>query len=333
MIPWLWEAPPTDRRYYPLYAACVELGVPFCTQVGHTGPLRPSEPGRPIPYIDQVAIDFPELVIVCGHIGYPWTEEMVAVARKHENVYIDTSAYTARRYPPELVAYLRTRGGQPQGHVRLQPPDDPAAAGARAPRRAAARRRDARAVPPRQRRAGVRAVSANRIALLRGINIGPRQRVKMPELRELWRASATRRGDARAERQRRLHQPRRPEDARAQLEQEIEKELGVDPKVVVRTRDELAAVIEANPFPDTPRPRRTSTSRSSPASPTPRRVKTLEATDFGDDRLAFRGREIYIAYKDGMGRSELAKQLAKAKLGVTATDRNWNTVTNAAGDG
>ena len=98
VIPWLWEAPPTDRRYYPLYAACVELGVPFCTQVGHTGPLRPSETGRPIPYIDQVAIDFPELVIVCGHIGYPWTEEMVAVARKHENVYIDTSAYTARRY-------------------------------------------------------------------------------------------------------------------------------------------------------------------------------------------------------------------------------------------
>jgi uncharacterized protein len=111
VIPWLWEAPPTDRRYYPLYAACVELGVPFCTQVGHTGPLRPSETGRPIPYIDQVAIDFPELVVVGGHIGYPWTEEMVAVARKHENVYIDTSAYTARRYPPELVRYLGSRGG------------------------------------------------------------------------------------------------------------------------------------------------------------------------------------------------------------------------------
>jgi predicted TIM-barrel fold metal-dependent hydrolase len=112
MIPWLWEAPPTDRRYYPLFAECVELGVPFCTQVGHTGPLRPSETGRPIPFIDQVALDFPELVIVGGHIGYPWTEEMVAVARKHENVYIDTSAYTARRYPPELVSYLRSKGGR-----------------------------------------------------------------------------------------------------------------------------------------------------------------------------------------------------------------------------
>lgn len=112
MLPWIWEAPPTDRRFYPLYAACVELGIPFCTQVGHTGPLRPSEVGHPIPYIDQVAIDFPELTIVGGHIGYPWTEEMIAVCRKHENVYIDTSAYTSERLPAELVAYMKTRGGR-----------------------------------------------------------------------------------------------------------------------------------------------------------------------------------------------------------------------------
>jgi hypothetical protein len=69
----------------------------------------PSEVGRPI-YLDQVALDFPELVIVGGHIGYPWTEEAIAVATKHENVYIDTSAYTAKRYPPELVRYLKTNG-------------------------------------------------------------------------------------------------------------------------------------------------------------------------------------------------------------------------------
>jgi uncharacterized protein len=112
VVPWLWEAPPTDRRYYPLYLTCGELGIPFFTQVGHTGPLRPSETGRPIPYIDQVALDFPDLVIVAGHIGYPWTEEMVAVARKHENVYIDTSAYTAKHYPPELVRYMQSKSGR-----------------------------------------------------------------------------------------------------------------------------------------------------------------------------------------------------------------------------
>ncbi len=112
VVPWLWEAPPTDRRYYPLFAACVELGVPFFTQVGHTGPMRPSQTGRPIPYIDQIALDFPELTIVCGHIGYPWTEEMIAVARKHANVYIDTSAYTVKRYPAELVTYMQGKSGR-----------------------------------------------------------------------------------------------------------------------------------------------------------------------------------------------------------------------------
>ena len=109
VLPWLWEVPPTDRRFYPVYAACCELGVPFCTQIGHTGPLMPSEVGRPI-YLDQVALDFPELTIVAGHIGYPWTDEAIAVATKHENVFIDTSAYTVRRYPPALVAFLRSNG-------------------------------------------------------------------------------------------------------------------------------------------------------------------------------------------------------------------------------
>ncbi len=109
VLPWLWEVPPTDRRFYPVYVACCELGVPFCTQIGHTGPLMSSEVGRPI-YLDQVAIDFPELTIVGGHIGYPWTDEAIAVATKHENVYIDTSAYVAKRYPAALVEFMRGHG-------------------------------------------------------------------------------------------------------------------------------------------------------------------------------------------------------------------------------
>lgn len=110
IIPWLWNLPPNDRRYYPVYAECAQLGVPFCLQTGHTGPMQPSEPGRPIPYLDEVALEFPELTIVAGHIGYPWTAEMISLATKYENVYIDTSAYTARRYPQEFVDYLRGRG-------------------------------------------------------------------------------------------------------------------------------------------------------------------------------------------------------------------------------
>ncbi len=110
IVPWLWNLPPDDRRYYPLYAECCELDIPFCTQAGHTGPLCPSEPGRPIPYLDNVALDFPELKIIAGHVGFPWTNEMISLATKYENVYIDTSAYTAKRLPAELVAYMRAHG-------------------------------------------------------------------------------------------------------------------------------------------------------------------------------------------------------------------------------
>nr|MDT0663789.1 amidohydrolase family protein [Micromonospora sp. DSM 115978] len=110
VLPWLWGLPPNDRRYYPLFAECVELGVPFCTQVGHTGPLRTSETGRPIPYLDDVALEFPDLVIVGGHVGFPCTNEMIALATKYPNVYVDTSAYVTHRYPAELVAFLRGHG-------------------------------------------------------------------------------------------------------------------------------------------------------------------------------------------------------------------------------
>ncbi|MCB9487941.1 MAG: amidohydrolase [Deltaproteobacteria bacterium] len=110
IIQWLWDLPPTHAYFYPLFAACCRYDIPVCLQVGHTGPLMPSEPGRPIPYVDRVALDFPELRIVGGHIGYPWTQEMIAVATKHPNVYIDTSAYSANRYPPELVEFLKTNG-------------------------------------------------------------------------------------------------------------------------------------------------------------------------------------------------------------------------------
>jgi predicted TIM-barrel fold metal-dependent hydrolase len=110
VVPWLWNLPPNDKRYFPLYVACIELGIPFCTQVGHTGPLMPSETGRPVPYLDEVALTFPELTIVGGHIGHPWTAEMIGLAWKHDNVYIDTSAYLPKYYPAELVQYLKTYG-------------------------------------------------------------------------------------------------------------------------------------------------------------------------------------------------------------------------------
>ena len=100
VLPWLWGLPPDDRRYYPLFAECCELDIPFCTQVGHAGPLRESEPGRPIPYLDRVALEFPELRIVGGHIGVPWLDEMLWLVMKYPNVFIDTSAYKVEPLSP-----------------------------------------------------------------------------------------------------------------------------------------------------------------------------------------------------------------------------------------
>lgn len=110
VVPWLWDLPPNDRRYYPIYATCVDLSVPFCTQIGHTGPLCRSEPGRPIPYLDDVLLDFPDLVVIGGHVGYPWIDEVLSLAHKYPNFYIDTSAYAVHRLPVNLVEFMRGPG-------------------------------------------------------------------------------------------------------------------------------------------------------------------------------------------------------------------------------
>jgi predicted TIM-barrel fold metal-dependent hydrolase len=108
--PFIDDHPLTDRRWYPLYAACHDLGITLQVQVGNTGPpTYPSEPGRPL-YVDRVAIDFPELRIVAGHIGWPWTEEMIAIAQKHPKVWIDTSAHVPKHYPERFVHFLRSFG-------------------------------------------------------------------------------------------------------------------------------------------------------------------------------------------------------------------------------
>jgi len=100
----------TEASWYPLYAACVDLDVTLQVQVGQSGaPSYVSETGRPT-YVDRVAVDFPELRVVAGHIGWPWTDEMIAIAQKHDNVWIDTSAHQPRYYPPTFVHFLRTFG-------------------------------------------------------------------------------------------------------------------------------------------------------------------------------------------------------------------------------
>lgn len=110
VVPWLWELPPTDRRFYPIFVECVEAGVPLCTQIGHTGPLKPSEPNRLIPHLERVMLDFPELVVVGGHLGFPWFDEVISMTVKFENFHIDTSAYAVHRLPAQAVDYIAGLG-------------------------------------------------------------------------------------------------------------------------------------------------------------------------------------------------------------------------------
>ena len=101
--------PPNDKHYWPVYMKCSELGAAVAIQVGHTGPLLPSECGRPI-YLDEVALAFPDLVILGCHVGQPWHEEMMVLAWKHPNVYLETSARGPRQWPQSLVDFARGWG-------------------------------------------------------------------------------------------------------------------------------------------------------------------------------------------------------------------------------
>jgi uncharacterized protein len=108
--PFIDDQDPGQAQWYPLYSACIDLGVTMQLQVGNTGPpTYSSHTGQPL-YVDRVAVDFPELRIVAGHIGWPWTEEMIAIAWKHPNVWIDTSAHLPKHYPDAFTHFLRTFG-------------------------------------------------------------------------------------------------------------------------------------------------------------------------------------------------------------------------------
>ncbi len=113
LYPHWFGLPPDHARYYPIYAKCCELEIPIMMQVGHClryqrERILPSV-GRPIT-LDRIAIDFPELVLIGIHLGYPWTEEMISVAWKHENVYIGSDAYAPRHWPESFVHFINTWG-------------------------------------------------------------------------------------------------------------------------------------------------------------------------------------------------------------------------------
>ena len=100
-----WGIRPSDRWFYPLYARCVEYGLPVFTYVGAPGPLWPMDLNNPA-HLDEVALAFPDLTIVAHHIGDPWTDMAVRLAARHENYYICTSAWSPKAYPAALNSFL-----------------------------------------------------------------------------------------------------------------------------------------------------------------------------------------------------------------------------------
>lgn len=100
--------PINEREWWPFYTKCAELGVPIVFQVGHSAEFMPSSCGKPI-LLDDIAIWFPELNLVGGHTGWPWVEELIAMAWKHPNVYIATSGHAPKYWDPKLIRFLNSR--------------------------------------------------------------------------------------------------------------------------------------------------------------------------------------------------------------------------------
>lgn len=113
LYPHWFELAPDHAKYYPFYAKCIELDVPIQMQVGHALRYSVDRPlknvGRPYT-LDTIACDLPELKLVGIHLGWPWTEEMIAVAYKHPNVYIGSDAYAPKYWPESFVHYINSWG-------------------------------------------------------------------------------------------------------------------------------------------------------------------------------------------------------------------------------
>jgi uncharacterized protein (DUF1697 family) len=166
------------------------------------------------------------------------------------------------------------------------------------------------------------------IVLLRGVNLGPSRRLAMADLRALL----TRLGydDARTLLQSGnvvLTTGKTPATLKRELEQHLAADLGLETEVFVRTRDELADVIARDPLHGVAvNPSRYLVSFLA-SEPETERVRELAAVAVAPERLASSGREIYSWHPNGIRDSKLARLLGKERLGVSATARNWNTVT------
>ena len=103
------QVPINDKKMYPVYARCAELGIPVFVCAGIPGPRVPFA-CQHVELIDEVCFDFPELTFVTRHGCEPWTDLAVKLMLKWPNLYYSTSAFAPRYYPQAIVDYANTRG-------------------------------------------------------------------------------------------------------------------------------------------------------------------------------------------------------------------------------
>ena len=103
------QVPINDKKMYPLYAKCVELGIPLFCCAGVPGP-RLKAACQHVELIDEVMFDFPELLFVTRHGCEPWTELAVKLMLKWPGLHYSTSAFAPKYYPKDIVEYANTRG-------------------------------------------------------------------------------------------------------------------------------------------------------------------------------------------------------------------------------
>jgi len=104
------QYPLNDRLYYPVYAACEELGLPVAINVGIPGPRVRSACQDPV-LLEDVLIDFPDLVVIGAHMGHPYEALLIQYMMKWPNLYLSTTAYLAKYMDPELVRFMNTSRG------------------------------------------------------------------------------------------------------------------------------------------------------------------------------------------------------------------------------
>jgi predicted TIM-barrel fold metal-dependent hydrolase len=109
MVPFVVGLPPSDRVYYPVFAKCVELGVPAAVNTGIPAPQMPAAPQQPL-HLDEVLRFFPELKLVMQHGADPWWGEAIRLLLKYPNLFMMTSAWAPKYLPDELVHFMNTRG-------------------------------------------------------------------------------------------------------------------------------------------------------------------------------------------------------------------------------